>query len=258
MVSRCMPWCRSFFRSFSSKITWYLIMSSSCKTSRAESQPVGQTVPSHLVGCPSMPGPMRITRAIACWMARCDQGSRYEILKLRHITLHVTVFHMGWSRTPVVTLKPGLKPWSSREDFKDDFFEERVPSLPFTPRAMKGDSMGCSEECDLCPLQIWWPVGLGLYSDPSNLTPRMAGRLIHCGGLRGVPALGQAHDSQCWLRTREDMCPVGQRCGRVRENWVLRSYLRWWPRGLTIFPRGKAGGGFWMLRVQQGDQWLQD
>lgn len=82
----------------------------------------------------------------------------------------------------------------------------------------------------------------GCNSDPSNLTPRMAGRLIHCGGLRGVPALGQAHDSQCCLRTREDMCPVGQGCGRVRENWGLRSYLRGWPRGPERLPQGKSWG----------------
>ena len=50
MVARCMPWCRSFFSSFSSKTTWYLTMSSSWTTHRRESQPTGPPVPGHSLG----------------------------------------------------------------------------------------------------------------------------------------------------------------------------------------------------------------
>lgn len=45
MVSRCMPLCRSFLSSFSSKTTWYLTMSSSWTAHRMESQPTGQWAP---------------------------------------------------------------------------------------------------------------------------------------------------------------------------------------------------------------------
>lgn len=50
MVSRCMPLCRSFFSSFSSKTTWYLSMSSSWTTHRREGQPTGPPVPGHSLG----------------------------------------------------------------------------------------------------------------------------------------------------------------------------------------------------------------
>lgn len=43
MVSRCMPSCKSFFRSFSCRTTWYRSTSSSCVTHIRRSQPVDYT-----------------------------------------------------------------------------------------------------------------------------------------------------------------------------------------------------------------------
>lgn len=95
--------------------------------------------------------------------------------------------------------------------------------------------------------------GTGVVLRPEQPHPRMAGRLVHCGGRRAVLALGEATTPNAGLG-QERMCVLWARCvAGLERTGALGPILDGGLVGQTGFPRGKAGGGFWILRVQGGD-----